>query len=182
MLKRLISRLPGKQNTLKVFGTAAFIVYGWTIYESFWKVPSWIYFLKLSEIFSIYAYSFLVNFVESILLILGLIFVNFFLSSNLWKDSFSSASVAMLVILVGSAILHLRLYENPNLRASFIDSQLRWWSVTVFFAFVASYICVRISWLRRSLENLADRFVVFLYIYIPLTILSFGIVIVRAVL
>ena len=88
----------------------------------------------------------------------------------------------MLVILVGSAILHLRLYENPNLRASFIDSQLRWWSVTVFFAFVASYICVRVSWLRRSLENLADRFVVFLYIYIPLTILSFGIVIVRAVL
>jgi hypothetical protein len=90
--------------------------------------------------------------------------------------------VVILAVLVGSALVHMRLYENPNLRVDFINSQLRWWTSTFFLAFVISFICVRVSWLRSLLENLADRFVVFLYIYIPLTLLSFGVVFVRIAL
>jgi hypothetical protein len=182
MFNRLKSRFPDKQSIVNVFATAAFIVYGWTIYSSFWKIPSWLFYLRLSEIFSVYAYSFIVNFVESALLTLGVIFLGFFLSGNLWKDGFISAGVVILAVLVGSALVHMRLYENPNLRVDFINSQLRWWTSTFFLAFVISFICVRVSWLRSLLENLADRFVVFLYIYIPLTLLSFGVVFVRIAL
>ncbi len=182
MFNHLRSRFPDKQSIVNVFATAAFIVYGWTIYSSFWKIPSWLFYLRLSEIFSVYAYSFIVNLLESILLTLGVIFLGFFLSGNLWKDGFISAGVVILAVLVGSALVHMRLYEDPNLRVDFIHSQLRWWAGTVFIAFAVSFICVRVTWLRSLLENLADRFVVFLYIYMPLTLLSLGIVLVRIAL
>ena len=182
MFQRSFSRFPGKQNTTNLFATAVFIVYGWTIYASFWKIPSWIFYLQLNEIISVYAYSFLLNFSESILLTLGLIFLGFFLSGNLWKDGFLAASVVILFVSVGSALLHMRIYEDPNLRVGFVSSQLKWWAVTLLIAFVASFISVRVAWLRSFFEDLADRFVVFLYIYIPLTILSLGIIVVRIAL
>lgn len=182
MLQRLAARLPDKGSVLNLFATAAFLVYGWTLYASFWKIPSWIYFLRLNEIFSVYAYSFLVNFMESILLTCGLVFLGFFLSGNLWKDGFLAASVMMLILVVGSALVHMRIYDDPNLRAGFISSQKRWWLVTFVIAFGASCIAPRVGWLRRFLETLADRFSVFLYLYIPLTVLSLGIVIVRIAL
>ena len=181
MYKILISRFPDKRNLIRVFSTAAFIVYGWTIYLSFRKVPSWMFYLQLDEIFSIYAYSFILDFVESSLLTLGLAFIYFFLSGNLWKGSFSSAGAPVLLIVMGSAFLHLRLHKNSNIRESFVNTQFLWWFITFFIAFITSFVCVRVSWLRSSFENLADRFVVFLYIYIPLTIFSLAIVFVRIV-
>lgn len=182
MIQRLLSRLPGKQYTIKLFATAVFIVYGWTIYASFWKIPSWIFYLRLNEIISVYAYSFLLDFLESILLTLGFIFLGFLLTRNLWKDGFLAASVVILIVSVWSALIHMRIYEDPNLREHFIASQPRWWAVTLMTAFVASFVSVRVAWLRRSIEDLADRFVVFLYIYIPLTILSIAVVVVRIAL
>jgi len=182
MKNRLLSRLPARQNIVNVFATAAFMVYGWTIYASFWKIPSWMFYLRLDEIFAVYAYSFIVNFIESALLTLGLVFLGFIFSGNLWKDGFISASVISLIIAVVSALLHMRLFDDPNLRVGFIESQVRWWSSAVLIAFVASIAFARVPWLKRFSENLADRFVVFLYLYIPLTILSLGIVIFRTVL
>jgi len=182
MIQRFAARFPDKANIVNLFATAAFLVYGWTLYASFWKVPSWIYFLRLNEIFSVYAYSFIVNFLESILLTLGLVLLGYFLSGNLWKDGFLAGSVVMLIVIVGSALVHMRIYDDPNLRVSFISSQLRWWLVTFGIAFGASFISVRVAWLRRSLETLADRFTVFLYIYLPLTVLSLAIVIARIAL
>ena len=182
MFNRLRSRIPDKQGVVAVFATAAFIVYGWTIYSSFWKIPSWLFYLRSSEIFSVYAYSFLVNLTEAALLTVGVIFLGILLSGNLWKDGFISAGVVTLIILVGSELVHMRLYEDPNLRVEFIHSQLPWWTGTFLIVFVLSSVCVRVTWLKGLFENLADRFVVFLYIYMPLTILSFGVVLVRIAL
>jgi hypothetical protein len=182
MLDIFTSRLPGKQNTITLFATAVFIVYGWTIIASFWKIPSWVFYLELGEIVSVYAYSFIVNFAESFLLTLSLVLLGIFLYGNLWRDGFLSGSVMMLVVFVGSMLLHMRMHADPNLRFDFITSQLRWWAVTLLIGFVASFISVRVPWLRRTLENLADRFVVFLYIYLPLTALFAGVILVRILL
>ena len=182
MLSRLLSRFPNRQEIVHAFATAAFLVYGWTIYSSFWKVPSWVFYLRTSEIFSVYAYSFLVNFFECVFLVLFLLAVNFFFFGNLWKDKFLPASVVMLVALVGSSLLHLHRYEDPTLRESFLGSQPLWWGSTFLISFLASFIVVRFPWFSKLLENLADRFSVFLYIYIPLTILSLFIVLARIVL
>jgi len=182
MIRYLDFRFPEKQNIVSLFATAVFIVYGWTIYSSFWKVPSWINYLKLSEILSVYAYSFLWNFAESLFLTLGLILLGYFLSTTLWKDGFLAASVLMLVLCVGSALLHLKIYEDPTQRVDFIRSQKDWWLVTLPVALIASFLILRIGPLRRFLEGLADRFTVFLYIYIPLTVLALGVVIVRIAL
>ncbi len=179
MIIRLKARLPDKQSVVSVFATAAFLVYGWTIFSSFWKIPSWIFYLNLDEILSIYTYSFITNFLESALLTIGLIILGFFLFDNLWKDSFLAPSLIVLIISIGSALLHLRLHQDPNLRENFINSQLNWWGVTFLIALLLSVFSVRVSWARNFLEMLADRLVVFLYIYIPLTILSFILVIIR---
>ncbi|MBN1304920.1 MAG: hypothetical protein JXA13_10835 [Anaerolineales bacterium] len=179
MQKNIKSRLPSMQSAISVFATAAFLVYGWTIYASFWKIPSWLFYLKIGEIYSVYAYSFIVNFLESGLLLSGVILANAFLSGNLWKKNFSSAAVAVIFILVGSAVTHLRLYEEPDLREDFISTQLLWWGSTFIVALLVSVVCARVAILNKWITNLADNMVVFLYIYIPLTIVSLIIVISR---
>lgn len=179
MVNRLMSRFPDKQSVVSVFATAAFLVYGWTIISSFWKIPAWFFYLNLSEIFTIYSYSFITNFLESALLTIGLIVLGFFLFDNFWKDGFLAASVITLIVSVGSALLHLRLHQDPNLRESFVNSQYSWWGVTLLIALLLSVFSVRVSWVRNFLEMLADRLGVFLYIYVPLTILSFIFVIIR---
>jgi len=113
---------------------------------------------------------------------MGLLFINIFFSGNLWKNSFSAASVIFLFVTVGSAIFHLHLYQDPGLRDIFINSQLLWWATTISISFITSIICVKVNWIRNFLSNMAERFVIFLYIYIPLTVISFCIVFTRIVL
>ena len=68
-LNLLQSRIPRGNEIISVFAVAVFMVYTWTMYVSFWNLPSWLMYLEIGEIFSIYAYAFLVNFLESILLL-----------------------------------------------------------------------------------------------------------------
>ena len=142
---------------LNLFATAAFLVYGWTLFASFWKIPSWIYFLRLNEIFSSLCLFVPGKFHGKHFAYTWAGLPRIFLSGNLWRDGFLAASVMMLILLVGSALVHMRIYDDPNLRVGFISSQKRWWLVTLMIAFGASFIAPRVRLLRRFLETLADR-------------------------
>jgi hypothetical protein len=56
---------------------------------------------------------------------------------------------------------------------------LIWWVATLLLAILLTWIAGLVGWIRRGLENMADRFVVFLYIYLPLTAIAFLIVAAR---
>jgi hypothetical protein len=179
VLRALQTRIPDKRNIVTVFAVAMFLVYTWTLFTSFWKLPSWLFFLQVGEILSIYAYAFVVNFIESILLLLVVLLPALLLPRRWWTDAFIPRGFALILIVLSSAVLRISLYRTPDTRAAFISGQLIWWVVTLLLAILLTWIAGSVEWVRRGLENMADRFVVFLYIYLPLTAIAFLIVAAR---
>ena len=156
-----------------------FLVYTWTLFTSFWKLPSWLFFLQAGEILSIYAYAFVVNFVESLLLLMIVLLPALLLPRAWWADTFIPRAFALILIVLGSAALHMSLYRTPDTRAVFISGQLLWWIGTLLPALLLTWVAGRVKWIRSALENMADRFVIFLYIYLPLTLVALLIVVAR---
>jgi hypothetical protein len=179
VLTALSARIPEKRNIVTVFAVAMFLVYTWTLFISFWKLPSWLFFLRLGEIVSIYAYAFLVNFFESILLLVLVLLPAILLPRHWWKDVFIPKAFVLILVILGSAVLHMTLYRTPDTRDVFVNGQFNWWLGTLVIAIFLTSLAGNVVWLRRGLENVADRFVVFLYIYLPLTLLALFIVLAR---
>ena len=179
MLTGLSTRIPEKRSIVTVFAVAMFLVYTWTLFISFWKLPSWLFFLRLGEIVSIYAYAFLVNFVESLLLLLLVLLPAILLPRHWWKDVFIARAFVLILVILGSAVLHMTLYRTPDTRDVFVNGQLNWWLGTLGIAIVLTWLVGKVAWLRHGLENVADRFVVFLYAYLPLTLLALFLVLGR---
>lgn len=181
-MDKILTRLPDRRAIIDVYATAVFLVYGWTLLASFWKVPSWLYFLKISEILSVYAYSFVINFAESMSLIFLTLAVGFILPNRWWNAQFTSKSLLWISVLMGSIMLRLYTNRAPDYWEDFVYNQWAWWGWTVLLAVVLNILASHIELMRRGLENLADRLVVFLYIYLPLTAVSVIVVFIRVAL
>jgi len=180
-MKKLLARLPDRQSVLNVYATAVFMVYGWTLLASFWKVPSWLFFLKVSEVLAVYAYSFVVNFLESMILLTLVLLAGVILPGRWWRRHFTSSSMVWIIVGIGSMMLRLYLNRTPAEWEEFLYGQWIWWGYTFLLAFILHLVVSRFSWPQKGLEALADRLTVFLYIYLPLTAISFIVVFVRNV-
>ena len=179
MLQTLQRRIPDRRGIVTVYAVAMSLVYTWTVFASFWKLPSWLFFLNTGEIVSIYAYAFLVNFLESILLLFVALLPGIALPRRWWTDALISRGFVLILVILGSAELHLTLFRTPDTRELFVNSQPAWWIVTLLIAIVLTWVAGRATSVRKALENMADRFIIFLYIYLPLTAFALLIVLVR---
>jgi len=179
---KILARLPDKRSVVSVYGTAVFMVYSWTVLTSFWKVPSWLFFLKINEMLAVYAYSFLVDFLESALLLFLMLLIGALLPKRWWRARFIPNSIVWIVVLLGSIMLRLYLNRAPEGWEEFLYGQWIWWGYTVLLAFVLNVVVSRVDWLQKGLASLAERLTVLLYIYMPLTAISFIVVFVRIVI
>ena len=175
----LSARWPEKRLILNVYAVIVLITYGWSLYTSFWKVPSWMYYLNIGEILSIYAYSFTVNLIESLLLLLACLSPCLILPSKWWKEEFLSRSLMFVMIFLGSITLRLFLYGSPDYRVDFVAAQRQWWSVTFIVLLLCVWLAPKLAWLKRSLEFFADQCSVFVYFSLPISILSLVVVLIR---
>jgi len=103
-MKNFRTRLPDRRSIIGVYAAAVFLVYGWTLLASFWKVPSWMFFLKVGEILSVYAYSFVIDLAESILLLFTMLLIGILLPKNWWNDQFTSKGIVWISVLLGSIL------------------------------------------------------------------------------
>lgn len=181
-MNKLLNRLPDWQSIFGVYATAVFVIYGWTLWRSFWKVPSWMFFLNIGEILSVYAYAFVVAFFESILVLSVLLLIGIILPPRLWNDRFSSVGLIWLAVVEGSGMLRLYTNRAPEFWESFLNAQAAWWTYTILLALALTLLAVFVKPFQRGLELIANRFIVFLYIYMPLTVLSFLVVVLRNIL
>jgi len=182
VLKLFTGRLPSNTDIMAVFAGAVFMVYSWTLYWSFYKIPSWLMFLDLGGILSIYAYAFIVNFLESVLLLSAALIASIVLPQGWWKKWFVPKGFVLSLIIVASAQIHMFLYRDPDTQVLFLYGQGTWWFSTLWVAFLVTWMVGRIPFFRKALIDFADRLVVFLYIYMPLTIVALLIVLVRVFL
>lgn len=178
-MRTLALHWPDKHSILDVYAVIVFLVYSWTLYASFWKVPSWIYFLNVREILSIYAYSFVFDLIDSMLLLAACLSIAFLFPFGTWREKFRTRSITFLIVFLGSIILRLEIYRQPEYGLEFVLTQKSWWLITFALLIFLVWLAPKLVWWNKLLDAFSDRCRVFLYIYAPLSILSVFVVILR---
>ncbi len=182
-INQLAARMPDRGAVLSVYSVLVCLLYSWTLFTSFFALPSWIYFLDLFDLVALYAYSFVFDFIDTIFALIIVLTFEFvwMLIPGMRREDFRPRTVMYtLVLLTSSAIrlYNLRGYEGIT---KFLEGEGVWWIGAFVLAILLAVIAPRIAWVRALLEGFADRAVVFLYIYLPLSLMSLIIVIIRNV-
>jgi hypothetical protein len=172
--------MPDGRSILGVYAVIVILVYSWTLFTSFYKLPSWLFYLSIGQILSVYAYSFSIDLIESIIALAGILLLNFTIFLALKnKEEFQSRSIILAVILLGTSMLRLALFQNYEDINAFLSSELLWWIIAIPLGLILAVFAPRIKMVRTLLEGFAERATVFVYIYIPLSILSLIVVFIR---
>lgn len=102
------SRFPSKADTWLTFSSILFLVNVWTIVTVLWTVPSMILSRTIWEMIGIISYSLAFALFESILFLIGLIFLAVLLPKKFLRDNFvAMGSLAALLATLGMIFAHI---------------------------------------------------------------------------
>lgn len=169
-------KIPSLHEILALYATIVFLIYGWAIITFFWKVPSWLFFLSLGEIAAVLSYALASSLLESTLILTIFLFAGLVLPSRVLSDRF---------VVRGSIIVYILTFWVAlfNLNA-LIELPAR--SDVVFFGVIALLtlglaliIADRIPVVRRLLIALGNRLTVFLYLWLPLSLVGILVILFR---
>lgn len=164
-------RLPGAFQIAQVLAVIMLMVYGWTLYWYLWKVPSWMYYLTLGELAGIYAYAASVNLLESLLALAGLLLLAFFLPRAWLSDSFAARGTAFLLPLLAYIMVLSNSFETVS-EKNYPSTLIHWSPLALGFALLLAYLAGKWTPLRRALEKFSARAVIFLYVFLPISVIS----------
>lgn len=180
-LSKLYSgRLPQRSEILGLFAVIVFLVYSWMLVASFYRLPSWLYFMTIGQILSVYAYAFSVNLLESLAALAFILLIDLTVFVFLRDmQQFQSRSILLFMVVAGSAILRMINFQDYGDIQRFLDSELAWGLLTFLLAILLSIFLPRFAFVRRVLNLLAERATIFLYLYVSLSLISLLVVLVR---
>ncbi len=177
MLTRILSRrLPGFHDILPVYAVVVFMVYGWTLFTYFRYLHYWIDFLNVSEIFAIFCYSMLADLAESLFILFVLLGICAILPPQFLKDRFVVRGTLAVICVLGSILVFLNDFPDLN---DYLLTLLPWTAATIFVAALAAFVSARSGFVARAVMWLSDSMIIFLYIFMPVTALSFVVVLFR---
>lgn len=172
----LAKRLPPLPQAAAVYGVIVLIVYGWTLYWFAWKLPSWLYFLTLGEMLVALAYSMAVNFIESLIVLFTLLFICALLPPHWLRERFTASGTALVVL----SLIALAYYLGTIITLQDFPPLLGWYVPLTIAGIVTAVIVIsKIKLLSKLLEELANRAIIFLYLFLPLSAISLIVVLVR---
>jgi len=175
---RIVKKIPKLEDIAPVYAVIVMMIYPWTLTRYFWKLSSWILFASVGDLAALFAYMVVVNLLESILVLLVPLAMSVVLPQRWFYDRFKTRSVALVLFGLGFLI-----YLNKNLHADapFPLALVRWIPMVAIAILVLVFLVDRVDFLRRVLEELAGRLTIFLYISIPVSVISLVVVLVRNV-
>ncbi|MBV6396543.1 MAG: hypothetical protein HFACDABA_02141 [Anaerolineales bacterium] len=170
-------RLPAFGAILPVFAVIAFLVYGWTLIVFLWKLPSWILFLTLGEIIVIFAYSMTAALLESLAITGILLLVSIILPAAWMRDVFVARGAFAALTGLGAIMLYMYRYAviGYDFIAELIPYSLAALGLTVLVTFAAG----RARFLIQSAAWFSDLVSIFLFLFVPVSLISFGVVLLR---
>lgn len=174
----LRKKFPPRHEILVVYATIVFLIYGWATIAFFWKVPSWLYFMSLGEIAAILSYTFLSSLVECTLILLIFLAASLVLPSRLLSEKFAvRGSIVVYVLTFWVALLNLiSLIQLPT-GSDFV-------SFGILFLLTVSlglFLAERFSLVQNLLVKLGNRLTIFLYLWLPLSLLGIVVVLFRII-
>jgi len=171
------NRFPRIQDVVPVYAVISCMIYGWTLVLFFWKLPSWLHFMTLSQVFGAFSYGILTNLLESLIAIGGLLSLCALLPSRYLRDSFVDRGSTITIIALGSVMLYQ--YQFRAVRFDFANDIRLWFIVTVFAILLFVFLVAKIGFLKSAIMNISDRLIIFLYIFVPLSVICVLDVIIR---
>ena len=170
------NKLPRLAQVYPVYAIIVILTYGWTIYWTLWKLPSWLDFLPLGEIGAIFCYLMATNLMESLLTLLGVTVVSLVLPQKWFRDLFvSRGSVLAASVLIPIMVFEYHFDKPADYYSKFPMLLLVMFLVACVLVFLAGWINI----VRKAVEVFAEKAVIFLFISLPVSILSLMVVLVR---
>jgi hypothetical protein len=172
----LFNPLPKRSEIAPVYAVIVLMVYSWTILAFLWKLPSWLYFMSIGEISVVFAYAMTTNFLESLFVLLIPVLLSLFLPKKWFYDVFIVRGTSLIILGLGYAMYFT--YRLPS--EDGYPKDLLVLSIFVLFiiAFLV-YIFGKVQIVGKILESLSERAIIFLYLSIPISLISFLIIIYR---
>ena len=174
----LKNRIPNTQQIIAVYGVISFIIYGWTLLQFFWRLPSWEYFFTTGNIFTVLAYALATNLLESLTVLLLPLMLSIILPGGWFKDVFVSRASILVMSGLGY-IIYVSRYLTSTPDYYYPINLLRLTPAIGVLIFLLAFLIDRVSLLRKVVEDIADRSAIFTYIFMPLGIVSLLVVIAR---
>jgi hypothetical protein len=172
----LFNRLPKISQIAPVYAMIVLPVYGWTVLWLFWKLPSWLYFMTVGEILVGFAYAMATNFLESLFVLLIPVLFSLLLPRKWFYDMFVVRGTSLVILLLGYfAFLVFQLQGSEGYRKDLIFLTFPVMGMILFLV----YLSGRIGIVRKVIESFSDRAVVFLYLSIPVSLISLSVVTIR---
>ena len=170
------NKLPRLAQVCPVYAMIVILTYGWTIYWALWKLPSWLNFLPLGEIGSIFCYLMATNFIESLIAFFGVIVICLILPRKWFRDLFvSRGSVLAASVLISIMVFEYH-FDKPS---DYFHKFPIYLPLILLIAGVLVFLAGWIQIVRKAVEVFAENAVIFLFISLPVSVLSLIVVIVR---
>lgn len=173
----LANRFPKPQEIISVYAVGVAILYTFTLFAAFNDFSrNWVLYLSITDILSIFAYMITGAFFESLLVITALLFVGFILPPKILQGRFILYGVIMIVTFLGS--LTLRDGTLVGISDILKNSRMVFTSFAVS-TFVFAALGEFFTGIRKIIELIADRCVILLYVYMPLSLISVIVIVFR---
>lgn len=171
----MFKRFPSFPDIVPVYAVIVFMLFAWSVLQFFWYLPSWLYFMRLSDLVGVFSYVMASSFIESLAFLFLLLFLSFILPSTYLKDEFIVRGTSITLVVIGLFMLYFRL----NIANQF-KFPVSWYGILIILAAIGfTFLSAKLRPMRQALIWLSDRLIVFLYILVPLSVLSLLVIIVR---
>lgn len=159
-----------------MYAVIVVLFYSWTIVASFKDLSAnWLFYFNLADMAALFAYSITGAFLESLVWILALLLLGFILPHKWFSENFTLYGSILSLALAGS-LIHL---YSQTLTYGILDKLGVW--AAAFWGAVAALVALSkmLPIIGGVIQSIAERCVIFLYIYLPLSAISLLIVIIR---
>jgi len=175
---KITERLPKPKQIAPVYAVVVMLLYGWTISWILWKIPSWLYFLPVTEILGICAYAFTVVFLESLAALLALLVLCLALPKKWFYESFIARASTLVISLFGYLMYFSYSFKSIDTK-DYPQTLANWTPAVIVVILLLVYVVGRVKMLSGMVEEFSSRAVVFLYISIPVSVLCLLYIIAR---
>jgi hypothetical protein len=165
----ILNKIPRWEKIVPVYAVIVMMIYTWSLFQYFWRLQSWLNFSTLGQVSVIYAYTAVVNFIESALIMLMLVVLSVILPSKWFYDQFVVRGSSLVLFGLGALMIFVQnIFEDVNTPSVVLPKLL----VAAIIIIALVILVDRISLLKKIMDELANRMTTFLYIWMPITALS----------
>jgi len=176
MITAFRKKIPDLEQLAKVYAVIVVMIYPWSMLRFFWRLSSWLYFSTLTDIVLIFTYMVAVNLLESLVVLIAPVFMNLALPAKWFYKDFVSKSSILVLLGLG----YFMYFDNHlNSQAPFPLDLVYLTPFIGILILLLAFLLGSIRIVSDFISEVSNRLIIFLYISIPMSLLSVVVVLVR---